>query len=142
MRWNRIGETLIAIAHPILRTSCAPTHLIKVSLASVVSRRPCSTRRGRQLQRLVGRRLRGYPCDMAQATPAELLQHALRLPVDDRLALATELLESVEGPEDPEWAEAWAAELDRRVQELDEGRVQGVPWSEVKAKIEARLRAK
>jgi putative addiction module component (TIGR02574 family) len=52
------------------------------------------------------------------------------------------LLESVEGPEEPEWAEAWAAELDRRVRELDEGRVQGVPWSEVKAKMEARLRAK
>jgi putative addiction module component (TIGR02574 family) len=79
---------------------------------------------------------------MAQATPAELLQHALQLAPDDRLALASELLESVEGPEEPEWAEAWAAELDRRVRELDEGRVQGVPWSEVKAKMEARLRAK
>jgi putative addiction module component (TIGR02574 family) len=79
---------------------------------------------------------------MAQATPAELLQDALKLPIDDRLALATELLESVEGPEDPEWAEAWAAELDRRVQELDEGRVEGIPWSEVKAKLEARLRTK
>ena len=62
---------------------------------------------------------------MAQATPAELLEHALQLPDDDRLALATELLDSVEGPQDPEWAEAWAAELDRRVLELDEGRVQG-----------------
>jgi len=79
---------------------------------------------------------------MAQATPAELLQHALQLPADDRLALAAELLESVEGPEDPKWAEAWAAELDRRVRDLDEGRVQGVPWSEVRAKMEARLRAK
>ena len=49
-----------------------------------------------------------------KATPAELLQHTLQLPADDRLALATELLESVEGPEDPEWAQAWAAELDRR----------------------------
>jgi putative addiction module component (TIGR02574 family) len=79
---------------------------------------------------------------MAHATPAELLQHALQLPPDDRLALASELLESVEGPEDPAWADAWAAELDRRVRELDEGRVQGVPWTEVKAKMEARLRAK
>jgi len=79
---------------------------------------------------------------MDQATSAELLDRALRLPVDDRLALAAELLESVEGPHEPEWAEAWAAELDRRVGELDEGRVQGVPWPEVKAKIEARLRAK
>ncbi len=79
---------------------------------------------------------------MAQATPAELLQHALQLPEDDRLASATELLESVEGPEDPDWAAAWAAELDRRVRELDEGRAKGVPWAEVKAKLEARYRAK
>lgn len=79
---------------------------------------------------------------MAQATPAELLQHALQLPEDDRLALATELLESVEGPEDPEWAAAWAAELDRRVREIDEGRAKAVPWAEVKAKLEARYRGK
>jgi putative addiction module component (TIGR02574 family) len=79
---------------------------------------------------------------MAQATPAELLQHALQLPEDDRLALATELLEIVEGPEDPEWAAAWAAELDRRVRELDEGRGKAVPWAEVKARLEARYRAK
>ena len=79
---------------------------------------------------------------MAQTTPAELLQHALQLPEDDRLALATELLESVEGPEDPEWVAAWAAELDRRVRELDEGRAKAVPWTEVKAKLEARYRAK
>jgi len=79
---------------------------------------------------------------MAQATPAELLKHALQLPPDDRLALASELLESVEGPESPEWADAWAAELDRRVRDLDEGRVEGVPWTEVKAKMAARLRAK
>ncbi len=79
---------------------------------------------------------------MDQATSAEPLDRALRLPVDERLALAAALLESVEGPGEPEWAEAWAAELDRRVREFDEGRVQGVPRSEVKAKIEARLRAK
>jgi putative addiction module component (TIGR02574 family) len=79
---------------------------------------------------------------MAQATPAELLQQALELPTDDRLALAAELLESVEGPEDPEWAEAWAAELDRRVKELDAGRVTGIPWEQVKSDMLGRLRSR
>ena len=79
---------------------------------------------------------------MTQATPAELLQHALQLPADDRLALATELLESVEGPENPEWAAAWAAELNRRVRELDDGKVVTIPWSEVKARLEQRLRSR
>ena len=79
---------------------------------------------------------------MAQATPAELLQRALELPADERLALASELLESVEGPEDPEWAAAWAAELDRRVKELDAGIVTGIPWEQVKSEILERLRSK
>jgi hypothetical protein len=43
---------------------------------------------------------------MTQSSPAELLEHALILPPSDRLALATELLDSVEGPVDPEWAAA------------------------------------
>jgi hypothetical protein len=34
-----------------------------------------------------------------QSNAAELLQRALELPAEDRLALATELLNSVEGPE-------------------------------------------
>ncbi|HYO96798.1 MAG TPA: addiction module protein [Polyangiaceae bacterium] len=78
---------------------------------------------------------------MAQATPAELLQHALNRPVDDRLALAAELLESVEGPEILSGPRRGSG-VRRRVRELDEGRVRGVPWSDVKAKIEARLHAR
>jgi len=79
---------------------------------------------------------------MAQATPAELLQCALQLPADDRLALATELLESVEGPEDPEWTAAWAAELDRRVRELDAGTAKAIPWSQVRSEILERFRSR
>jgi putative addiction module component (TIGR02574 family) len=79
---------------------------------------------------------------MAQATHAELLERALELPAGDRLALATELLESVEGPEDREWNAAWAAELDRRVRDLDSGAVQAVPWQQVKSEILERLRSK
>ena len=62
--------------------------------------------------------------------------------MDDKLALATELLETVEGPEDPEWATAWAAELDRRVRALDLGAVRAVPWQHVKSELLERLRSK
>jgi putative addiction module component (TIGR02574 family) len=79
---------------------------------------------------------------MAQSSPAELLEHALKLPASDRLALATELLDSVEGPEDPEWAAAWAEELDRRVKELDAGTVKAVPWEQVKSELLGRLRSR
>ena len=76
---------------------------------------------------------------MTPASPAELLQCALRLPADDRIALATEILDSVEGPEDPKWATAWAAELDRRVNELDVGTVKTIPWEQVKSEELERL---
>ena len=79
---------------------------------------------------------------MTRATAVELLEHALQLPADDRLAMATELLGSVEGPEDPEWAAVWAAELDRRVREVEEGKVETIPWSQVKEQLEQRLRSK
>jgi putative addiction module component (TIGR02574 family) len=79
---------------------------------------------------------------MAQSNAGELLQRALQLPADERLALASELLESVEGPENSEWAAAWAAELDRRVRELESGTAKTIPWGQVKTEIQARLRAR
>ena len=79
---------------------------------------------------------------MAQASASELLQRALQLPADDRLALATEILESVEGLEDPQWAAAWATELDRRVRELDAGTAKTIPWEQVRSEILGRLRSK
>jgi putative addiction module component (TIGR02574 family) len=79
---------------------------------------------------------------MAQSNANDLRQRALQLPADERLALASELLESVEGPENSAWAAAWAAELDRRVRELENGTAKTIPWEQVKAEIQARLRAK
>jgi len=79
---------------------------------------------------------------MAQASQSELLQRALQLPAGDRLALATEILESVEGPEDPKWVAAWAAELDRRARELDAGAAKTTPWEQVRSETLARLRSK
>jgi putative addiction module component (TIGR02574 family) len=79
---------------------------------------------------------------MAQSNANDLLQRALELPADERLALASELLESIEGPENSEWAAAWAAELDRRVRELESGAAKTIPWEQVKAEIQARLRAR
>jgi putative addiction module component (TIGR02574 family) len=79
---------------------------------------------------------------MTQASPAELLECALRLPANDRLALATEILESVEGSEDPKWVASWAAELDRRVKELDAGTAKTIPWEQVKSEMLQRLRSR
>lgn len=79
---------------------------------------------------------------MAAANVAQVLQQALDLPAEDRLAVATELFNSVEGPEDEEWAEAWSKELKKRLQEVESGAVQTVPWEDVKARVAASLRQK
>ena len=44
---------------------------------------------------------------------------ALSLPPRERLELATELLDSVEGLTDPNWEAAWKPELDKRLEAAD-----------------------
>jgi putative addiction module component (TIGR02574 family) len=57
----------------------------------------------------------------------ELLAEALRLTRVDRARVAEELLSSLEESDD-EVATAWATELERRSQEIAEGRVQTTSW--------------
>jgi len=52
-----------------------------------------------------------------------------------RATLAALLIVSLEGPADPEVECAWAAEAERRWQEIESGTVATIPWEEVKAKI-------
>jgi putative addiction module component (TIGR02574 family) len=68
-----------------------------------------------------------------------LLEAASALPEDEPLALASELIASVDGPPDGDWESAWLAELDRR---LEATRDKGEPapeWSEVRARVLSQL---
>jgi putative addiction module component (TIGR02574 family) len=69
----------------------------------------------------------------------KLTEQALALDERDRLALAADLIDSVEGPADAAWASAWSAELDRRVAEADRTGDRGRPWDEVRAELLSRL---
>ena len=79
---------------------------------------------------------------MARAGASELLEQALSLPTEERLALATELLNSVEGREDQEWGEAWVKELDRRAAAVERGEEALEDWASVEARILADLRGR
>lgn len=63
---------------------------------------------------------------------------AMALDPADRLRLAAELIDSVEGPEDPEWSAAWLAQIRAR---RERGMADTVPWSEARAKVLRRLSA-
>jgi putative addiction module component (TIGR02574 family) len=74
------------------------------------------------------------------ATKDELLTDVLRLPSEQRAEVALELLLSLEEEEEEEEAEAaWGQEVAERAQEVLDGTVKTVPWSEVQARISARL---
>jgi putative addiction module component (TIGR02574 family) len=61
----------------------------------------------------------------------ELLQQALELPVTDRAELAGSLLESLDHAKDESVEQAWEAEIIRRMEDLDAGRVQPLSHDEV-----------
>ena len=72
----------------------------------------------------------------------ELLAQALKLAPEDREMVAAELMGSLE--KDPGYDDAWAAEINRRIDEADSG-VPGIPGEIVMEKLrklvdDARLR--
>jgi putative addiction module component (TIGR02574 family) len=70
---------------------------------------------------------------------AELFHEAEDLNEHERARLAGLLLESIEAEPDPDVEHAWAAEIERRLAQIDAGEVELIPWEEVKEKILGRL---
>ncbi len=74
-----------------------------------------------------------------------LLEQALQLPDDQRGTLAARLLRTLEPDEadvtTDEWRAAWSAEIDRRVQEVDDGTAELLDGDEVLADARAWLDA-
>jgi putative addiction module component (TIGR02574 family) len=79
---------------------------------------------------------------MSQHPPARVLADALRLPAQDRLAIAAELIDSVEERPDVEWDAAWLAELDRRAEEAAANPDQLEDWGSVRTRLLTELRSK
>jgi putative addiction module component (TIGR02574 family) len=71
--------------------------------------------------------------------PAELLSEALHLPVEARAALADSLLDSLDAEVDANTEEAWRDEIYRRLQEIERGSVQLIPWYDAQRRLRARL---
>jgi putative addiction module component (TIGR02574 family) len=63
-----------------------------------------------------------------------LLDEALRLPAADRETLASQLFDSLDRA-DPSAEARWQAEIDRRIAELDQGKVKAIPWAKARRLI-------
>src|SRR5438105_9239052 len=72
----------------------------------------------------------------------EIGDAALNLPERERADLAARLIDSLDPAQDEAADAAWAAEIQRRMDELDKGLVQPIPWEEARRMIlEARRSA-
>jgi putative addiction module component (TIGR02574 family) len=75
----------------------------------------------------------------------QVLKQALRLPQRERATLVAELLRTLddegdEGLTQEEWEKAWAAEIDRRVREIREGKAELIDGDEALRRVRAGLK--
>jgi len=68
----------------------------------------------------------------------EILEKALELPPEGRAAIAGSLLESLDRIVDEDAESAWEEEVLLRFKDLDEGKVQPVPWAELRRRISGK----
>jgi putative addiction module component (TIGR02574 family) len=69
----------------------------------------------------------------------ELLKKALTLPVTERAELAGSLIESLDQAEDKSVADAWEAEIVRRMEDLDSGRVKPDSLDEFRRRLASAI---
>jgi putative addiction module component (TIGR02574 family) len=73
-------------------------------------------------------------------TQAErILQSALNLPPDDRVEIAESLILSLDEKRAAEIESDWAEEIKRRLESIDKGEVQLIPWEDVMRSMHERL---
>ncbi len=68
----------------------------------------------------------------------ELFEEAMRLDPEQRATLMRLLIESLDAESEEGVDEAWMAEVERRMAELDSGAVQTLSWDELRARLYRR----
>lgn len=70
-----------------------------------------------------------------------VLEAALALPADDRAEIAERLMLSLDEQRQQEIEDAWTAEIQRRMDEVDRGEVAMIPANEAMRQIRERRKA-
>jgi putative addiction module component (TIGR02574 family) len=73
------------------------------------------------------------------STEDDLISEAISLPVEIRIRLVEELLQSL-NPSHQDIDEQWAVESERRVAQIEAGQVKTVPGNEVFERLRKRLK--
>ena len=68
----------------------------------------------------------------------ELFEEAMELDPEERATLLRLLIESVDAESEDGVEDAWRAEIERRMAQLDSGTVQTIPWEELRARLYRR----
>jgi len=86
--------------------------------------------------------MKSYKTDSSELSSSfdQILRAAMELPPDSRAMLAGHLLESLDQPEQMEIDAAWSEEIERRIRDVDEGRVKLIPGEEVLAELRSRFK--
>jgi hypothetical protein len=68
----------------------------------------------------------------------DVLERALKPPIEARAAIAGSLISSLDGPVDEDVEAAWEMEIAKRLANLYSGIVEAIPWSEARHRILGR----
>ena len=68
----------------------------------------------------------------------KLFEEAMKLDPQERATLVRLLIEALDAEIEEGVDEAWRAEIERRMAELDSGSVEAIPWEEVRARLYRR----
>lgn len=82
----------------------------------------------------------GYTLGIVQAE--KIIEEALKLDPVERERVAHELLESIGDTAGVDLSPEWEAEVQRRLRDMDAGRVEMIPAEKVFAELEAELRSR
>jgi len=84
--------------------------------------------------------MRGYKEISMTAATTKLEEKILSLPCEDRIYLVEKLLKSLNSPSPEEIDKAWAEESERRIDEIESGKVQTIPGEQVFQEIRKRIK--
>ncbi len=74
------------------------------------------------------------------AATTKLEEKILSLPCEDRIYLVEKLLKSLNSPSREEVDKVWAEESERRIDEIESGKVQTIPGEQVFQEIRKRIK--